>query len=68
MILNCGYLREKVEVMSMTECLVTVIAILVIAALAGFAMSKGEDGTMLLTAIAAIAGLAGYQMGRTKPR
>lgn len=51
----------------MKEAIVSGLAIIAITLLACFALTRGQDGTMLLTAIAAIAGLAGYQVGRRVP-
>lgn len=48
----------------MTAILVTLIAIVAIAGLEGYALSQGINGTGLAGGIAVIAGLGGYQASR----
>ncbi|MDO9334575.1 MAG: hypothetical protein Q7T57_08665 [Dehalococcoidales bacterium] len=52
---------------TMKECILSGVAMLAIGGLAGYGLSLGHDGMLLLTAIAAIAGLAGYQIGKRPP-
>ena len=46
----------------------TIVAIIVIGALAGYALHKGQDGVLLAAVFAIIAGLGGYIAPHKPPK